>query len=373
MRNYLKNSTVLALAMAFIASHLILFITGGAAAKIQGDSTDLLYTIRDIKVDETAARASQARQTALEKAEVLAYQKLLQKLVQEDGRQRLPELSNAQIQSLVTAIEVVEEQSSSRRYLATLNIRFEPELVSQFLADNHVPHILSTGQGMLVLHGHRRGFDEILWERDPVLEDAHSRVDWVNRIRQYVFARGEIRERAAVTFREVQALSVPRALEISQLYGVGDALLISSDWQPSAYGPTLSYRYLSTDGDTGGEGQIEGAQGEAEAVAQMYEAVLNTIDGQWRSQLLVDTGVEGQIETLVPTTSLEVLTTVQRRLEDVTLIRDIQTKQVGLPFSKISFAYTGREEQLILSLRYAGLELGYYGQDRLLAPADGQQ
>ncbi|WP_262691724.1 DUF2066 domain-containing protein [Kordiimonas aestuarii] len=368
MHNYFRNSTIFSLAFVFFAGLSLLFTSSGASARAVEDSTDLLFTIRDIRVDETASRASEARETALEKAEMLAYQKLLGKLVQEDGRNRLPELSRSQVQGLVTALEVVEEQSSSRRYLATLNVRFEPGLVSQFLAKHNVPHVLSTGQGILVLHGHQRGLSEILWEGDPAIKTAHSQVDWVNRIRQYVFARGEIRERAAITFREVQALSAPQAREVAKLYGVQDALLIASRWHHSPGGPILEYCYLSTDNGMTGDGEIIGRENEAEAIAAMYEAVLEAIDTAWRSQLLVDTAVGGKIDVLVPSTSLDILTNVQARLADVTLVRDVRTLQVGLPFSKISFAYTGREEQLILSLRYAGLILGYYGEDRILAP-----
>ena len=368
MHNYFKNSMVFKLTIGFLVGFLSLSAQFSVPAAAEEDTTDRLFTIRDIKVDETASQASKAREAALASAEMQAYQKLLRKLVQEDGRARLPELSVAEVQSLITAIEVVEEQSSSRRYLATLNIRFEPGLVSQFLADHNVPHVLSTGQGILVLHGHRRGLSEILWEADPVVAEARNQVDWVNRIRQYVFARGEIRERAAVTFREVQALSVPQAQEVAKLYGVRDALLIASDWRYSAQGPVLDYHYLSTDGGMEGTGQITDMPDEAAAIAAMYEAVLEAIDTSWRSQLLVDTGVEGEMEMLVPTTSLDILTDVEARLDDVSLVRNVRILQVGLPFSKIAFAYTGREEQLVLSLQYAGLILGYYGRDRILTP-----
>jgi len=373
MHNYFKNSTVFRLTFAFIVA-VGLFLAGThMPAHADGDSTDRLFTIRDIKVDETASRASQARETALAKAEMLAYQKLLRKLVQEDGRMRLPELSRPEVQALITAIEVVEEQSSSRRYLATLNVRFEPGLVSQFLADHDVPHVLGTGQGILVLHGHRRGLDELLWERDTVLASARGKVDWVNRIRQYVFARGEISERAAITFREVQALQARQARDVAKLYGVRDALMIASDWYRTPDGPVLEYRYLSTDGNMSGEGRIEDIATEAEAVAAMYEIVLDTIDTAWRGQLLVDTGVEGQLEMLVPTTSLSVLTDVEQRLTEVSLVRNVRTLEIGLPFSRIAFGYTGREDQLILALRYAGLSLGYYGGERLLEPKTDEE
>lgn len=367
MHKYYRNSTVFQLAFAILVSLMLL---AGLFVPVQAgdDRTDRLFTIRDIKVDEVASRASQARETALEKAEMQAYQTLIRKLAQEDGRQRLPELARPEIQALITAIEVVEEQSSSRRYLATLNVRFEPNVVSDLLAKYNVPHVLSTGQGILVLHGHKRGLTELLWEQDQAVEAARERVDWVNRIRGYVFPRGEIAERAAVTFGEVQTLSAGEVKEIALRYGVRDALLISSEWTMGAYGPELSYRYRSTDGGMQGDGIIDDAPDEVTGLASMYENVLETIDSAWRSQLLVDTGTGGEIIALVPTTSLDVLTNIQARLEDVSLVREFRTVEIGLPFSRIAFSYTGREDQLVLALRYAGLDLGSYGRERLLGP-----
>ncbi len=365
MHKYFRNSTVFQLAFGILVG--LALLTGDfAPVYAQEDRTDRLFTIRDIKVDEVASRASQARETALERAELQAYQTLIRKLAQEDGRQKLPELTRPEIQSLITAIEVVEEQSSSRRYLATLNVRFEPGLVSELLAKYSVPHVLSTGQGILVMHGHKRGLTELLWEQDETIRAARERVDWVNRIREYVFPRGEISERAAITFAEVQALSSNEAKQVALRYGVRDALLIASEWTTSWDGPVLNYRYRSTDGNMQGEGMVDDAADEATALAAMYERVLDTIDSAWRSQLLVDTGVGGEIVALVPTTSLDILADIQARLKDVSLVRDARAIEIGLPFSRIAFSYTGREDQLVLALRYAGLDLSQYGRDRLL-------
>jgi hypothetical protein len=98
----------------------------------------------------------------------------------------------------------------------------------------------------------------------------------------------------------------------------------------------------------------------------MFEDVLEQIDTAWRDQLLVDTGTGGEMTALIPTTGLAVLTDIKKRLEDVTLVRNFNLMSVGLPFSKVSFHYTGREDQLVLALRYAGLTLDMYGEQKLL-------
>lgn len=347
----------------------VVFLPAGLAhAQTTEDPLDRLFTIQAVKVDETASRASQARETALEKAEHIAYATLMRKLTQPEGRDRLPTLTRVEIQSMISGIEVVSEQSSSRRYLATLNIRFEPGLVSQFLARYDVPHVLGTGRGILVLHAHARAFNGLLWERDGVLNEARAKVDWVNRIRQYVFPVGTMAERVAVTYEEVAAFDADDAKALARNYDVSSVMMLRSEWRNG----TLRYGYSSTDDGMTETGMTITAQDESQAVMMMYDAVLDRIDSAWRAQLLVDTGVGGEMEVLVPTTGIASFNRVMAQLEEVSLINSRKTLEIGLPVSRVWFKYTGREDQLRLALRYAGLNLEEYGRSRMLAVREGE-
>lgn len=370
MRKLLKNKTDWChFLRVFCLFFGVVFLLAPNAWAQTADSLDRLFTIREIKVDERASRASEARRTALAKAEIEAYDKLLRKITQPDGRAKLPPLTDQEKQALVSGIEVVEEQSSSRQYRATLNIRFEPGNVSRFLASHGVPHVLSTGRGILVLHAHREGLAEYLWQPNGPTRDARASVDWINRIRSYVFPRGEMRERVAVTSREIESMDAKGSEQIASLHNVQSVLMISSDWQQTDTGGVLNYRFLSSDGGLAANNTLEYADREAqtEALTAMFESVLENIDTAWREQLLVDTGTGGELSVVVPTTDLDVLTAVEQRLEGVTLVQGIKILSVGLPFSELSFAYTGREDQLVMALRYAGLTLEPYGEQRLLA------
>jgi len=335
----------------------------------QTDSLDRLFTIRELKVDETARRASDARRVALEKVEIIAYEKLLLKITQPEGRAVLPELTADEIRALISGIEVVEEQSSSRRYTASLNVRFEPGLVSQFLAEHSVPHVLSTGRGVLVLHAHKDMFSEYLWEPSPEILEARDTVDWVNRIRQYVFPRGELRERAAVTFGEVSNLKARAAYKIAQPLDVQSVLLISTEWVADESGAGLRFKFKSLDGQAEGAGRVDqqAAENEADVLRRGYEIILDKIDSEWRDQLLVDTGVGGELRAIVATSTGDVLSAVEARLGDVTLVNEFRILEVGLPFSVIEFHYTGREDQMKMALRYAGLNIEAYGDSKLIS------
>ncbi|MBL4837036.1 MAG: DUF2066 domain-containing protein [Kordiimonadaceae bacterium] len=333
------------------------------------ESLDRLFTIRAITVDVTAKRASDARDIALAQAQSEAYDKLLRKITQPEGRALLPVLSDVQRQALVSGIQIVKEQSSARHYIASLDIRFEPGKVSRFLAENKVPHVLGTGRGLMVLHAHTDGIGTFLWQPKAATLKANAAVDWINRIRTYVFPRGELAERAVVSYSEVAKFKTDNLQALALKYDVESLLLITSAWHEKGDGTgALSYEFHATDGDFEDKGHIDGAGTDAEAntQAQMFETVLEQIDSAWRDQLLVDTSTGGELRVLVPTTTADILPTIEKRLADVTLVHGFEVKSIGLPFSEVFFRYTGREDQLVLALRYGGLDLANYGEDRIL-------
>lgn len=361
---------------------MLLTVSGGSvnaqANSVQANaSLDQLFTIRDVKVDESDRSASRARQAALLKAEADAYQKLLTKLTQAEDRVRLPELTVAERQALISGIELVDEQTSSRRYVATLNVRFEPSSVSSFLAEHNVPHVLGTGSDILVLHSHQRGLINILWEPDESLSAARDSVDWVNRIRGYKFPRGELRERMAASAAEVAGLDEQAALAVGGVSGLDSVLLMSSKMMKKNDGSSiLMYQFLASDSGVVGEGAIPVEEGtpnldEAAAIVVMYEQVLENVDSSWRQRLLVDTGTQGTLEVLVPSLSLEDLAHVERSLAEISLVQSYQISAIGLPLSQFLINYTGRLDQLALALKFAGLELKPYGTQMIIERRDG--
>ncbi len=327
------------------------------------DSLDRLFMIREIKVDETARRASEAQRTALAKAELEAFDKLLLKITQPEGRAALPEISIQEKQSLISGLEIVEENSSSRRYTATLNVRFEPSLVSQFLAKYGVPHVLSVGRGLVVFHGHTDGLNDYLWQADATTVAARGQVDWINRIRNYTFPKASIKERALVSYGEIEELNLEKVETLTSFYNLPSVLFVHSRWD--AQKQQLKYEFKLSDNDFSGQGTVDSLD-EVSSQKQMFEAVLDQIDSVWRSQLLVDTGQGGELSVLLETSRFDQLIDVEKKLADVTLVQAVKIEQVGIPFSRISFRYTGREDQLIVSLQFAGLLLEQYGDERVL-------
>lgn len=108
-------------------------VTGAAAA-------DSLYDVAKVTVDTTAKNAVTARNIGMAKAEMQAMKILLNRLVPHSVLEQLPEFSREEIEDLVSGVAVRKEQTSTTRYIAILDVRFNEYAVKQFMADNAIPY-----------------------------------------------------------------------------------------------------------------------------------------------------------------------------------------------------------------------------------------
>lgn len=147
---------------------------------------DQLFTIRDVKIDESDRSSLIAREKGLEKSQRYAWQALIRKIVASKDFDRVPDLTLPQIMAMIRGIDYKEESRSGRRYIAVINIGFEPAKVTNFLSDHDIPHVLGAGTGVLLVHVHSQNGLNYMWEEDHAGRLAWQQVDSVNRLRTYI-------------------------------------------------------------------------------------------------------------------------------------------------------------------------------------------
>jgi len=171
------------------ARRLSLLVLLGAAALGQGGreaaAAQSLYDVAKITVDTTAKNAVAARANGMAQAQMRALKILLGRIVPLSVQAQLPEFTRTEVEELVTGVTVRKEQTSTTRYIATLDVRFNPYSVRQFLADYAIPMteeqapavtilpVMLTGQGVTgqgVTGGGEEGWRKA-WEG---LDLAHS-------------------------------------------------------------------------------------------------------------------------------------------------------------------------------------------------------
>ncbi|MFD0986929.1 hypothetical protein [Methyloligella solikamskensis] len=98
-----------------------------------------LYDVEKINVDVTAANAVAAQKKAMAEAQAKGAQVLFRRLVSPEAYDRLPQLSQAEVESLVTGVSIGQERYSTTRYIASLGVSYSEPGVQQLLASYGLP------------------------------------------------------------------------------------------------------------------------------------------------------------------------------------------------------------------------------------------
>ena len=121
----------IAVALIALLGGLAMLYAGWANAQVEGDrgiaplmvSTDI--NVSGIEINVTGDNAEEARQKGWREAQRMAWEKL-------GG----PDLSDSQLQGLVSAIVIQQEETGPRRYVATLGVAFDRQRASGYLGSS---------------------------------------------------------------------------------------------------------------------------------------------------------------------------------------------------------------------------------------------
>src|SRR5918996_1199331 len=145
----------------FIALLTALSLSGGALA--QASNT---YTVTGVDVDVTAPDAVQARQQGIAEARRKAAKMLIDRVVAPEDRVRVAIPGDASLEGMVRGIEFVRERSAPGRYIATLNVVFQPDPVKAWLGQAGVKVAETVSRAALVIP---------LWKGKAGGEPLHER------------------------------------------------------------------------------------------------------------------------------------------------------------------------------------------------------
>ena len=98
-----------------------------------------IFTISDIKVDVTDKNATIAKNKAMKNAQNTAFTKLLNRITLLPNGKEMPVLTEDEIVNLVQDLSVSDEKTSSVRYMASVNVRFNANEVQNLLQQNELP------------------------------------------------------------------------------------------------------------------------------------------------------------------------------------------------------------------------------------------
>lgn len=331
------------------------------------------FEVKGIVVDVTAKTAAAAREQALAEGEAMALRKLFQRLTLSSDAPRLPTVSGREVSTYVRDFDVAEEKTSSVRYIATLNYRFNAEAVRTLLRKSSLPFAETFSKPLLVLPVYQDGGRVSLWDEPNPWRQAWSERPASEGLVPTLLPLGDLTDIGTLNANQAIQGDVKRVGIIASRYGAGDTLVAHGVVKNN--GAVLEVR-LGRQGPTGSvahEIRTFSAQPGAAAGLVMTQAVtelVRTIEDAWKQDNLLQFGQPGVIPVVIPITNLADWLAIRDRLSTAAVVRQVDMVLMSLKEVRVNLHYLGDPDQLALTLGQADLTLERNeGEEWVLHPA----
>lgn len=118
---------------------VLLGLTALGGALSGAGAAETLFDVAKVAVDTKAKNAVAARRNGMAQAEMRGFKVVLDRIVPLSMQQQLPDFTKEEVELLVSGIAVRKEQTSTTRYIALLDVRFDPYAVKQLLTSYGIP------------------------------------------------------------------------------------------------------------------------------------------------------------------------------------------------------------------------------------------
>ena len=338
------STILLALATAFS-------LCGAALA--QGSTT---YTVTGVDVDVTAPDAVQARQQGIAEARRKAAKMLVDRVVAPEDRARVTTPSDASLEGMVRGIEFVRERSAPGRYIATLNVVFQPDPVKAWLGQSGVKVADTMSRPALVVP---------LWKGPAGVEPLNDNNAWREAWRTLdtsstavpvTVIRGDQLDQSAVTAEELYVGNVSAIARLNERYRA--PTIIVAIVEGNKDGGPLTVGGLRYDAQTGARSEIPRTTvPDSTQLATAAQQIHQKLDEQWRSVATVRRDSQDTIDVYVPIRALGDWVQVRQRLGSVPAVKGVVVRQLETDRAELRLEYFGTPDELQRTLASAGLVL----------------
>lgn len=292
-----------------------------------------VYTIRDIKVDESADTVIEARQKAFGYAKLVGAQQMLARITLPEDLSGADNLfiDQATAALLAAAVDVEEETAGAGRYRGSLAVVFNPANVRQFLEENEIPFTDQPAPRAVII---------------PIATSGNAyawRAAWgdesVGHLAPTVTSRSSGYD-ASVVWEDISG-------DVA-LYGAKRGILASLTGRQGGYRVTLSSITPSGVRELGTTPRVATMSAAADAAADL-------LDQDWKQTSIIRESRRTLIEATVLYTSLAEWNTLRGALARSPLVSDFQTRAVARDGAVVAFVFAGDGERLTTDLRDRGV------------------
>lgn len=302
-----------------------------------------MFSASGIQVDVTAENAAVAREQALSDGQKRALMVVMERITPSYVVEQLPELVPDDIINMVQDMSVLNEKTSAVRYMATLEVRFNPDSVRDLLRQNGLPYVRTSGKPLLILPVYKKSASAspVLWSEDNAWLRA-----WVNRKTESYMVPlmvpiGDQSDAAVLDVDMVKKGNLAAATELAGRYDAEGILIV----EMTRKGSSFAVRGMAMDETTASEipnfsFTVPMTKNTQRTLALAVRKVVEHLEGVWKREQMVQFNDAASIVAMVPVSDLKQWELIQSRLTRIPLISSykLQAARAGVLQLTIFFA-----------------------------------
>ena len=306
----------------------------------------------DVSVDVTDKSASIARERAMAEANRAAFVEVVGKITDTQGASKLSAMPVEHLVNFIKEVAVLDEKSSAVRYIATLRITFNQDLLKTYMHEQNIPFLLQTSNSIMVV---------------PVYVDVMSSLDENNLWSQ---AWKLAKSTGNVVFKDFFAnsynsdvMSVDDALSLNDvalkkiysMNGVDDVYIAVAEKTPNGIDIKL-HSYINGSNAFEPVGSISGDYVWSHGVDEVIEQIVASS----RKQEILQNQESHEIVLLYDYVNLKDLINMENRLKNIAYVKNLQMDAVGGNRVQYKLTHIGSIDKFESALREKGLSLEKY-------------
>lgn len=264
----------------------------------------------------------------------------------------------------MAGFSIVEEKTSSIRYIATLDFRFKAHAVRSVLENHGIRHTVSAAPPVVVVPVLIAANKGILWDHPNPWRDAWYEQSSDSTLVPTIVPPGDLEDIATIGVEHAIQGDTASLMALAQRFGTQDALVAVATVEPDAVGrlPQIEVKithYSEGKQDVSKTKVFQGEPGESVValLARASASVNADLQERWWSNTVVDSGQSGVVSAVIPVGSLSEWLIVRARLERIPIIREMEVVLLTREEVRINLHFVGGEESLSEALQRSDLEL----------------
>ncbi|MDX2225282.1 MAG: DUF2066 domain-containing protein [Rhodospirillaceae bacterium] len=321
------------------------------------------FLVSAVPVDVTANDTVSARERGLLQGRVAAFRRLMERLVARDTLATLPLPTPTEIVDMVQEFSIANERSSAVRYLADLNVKFNPIAVRSFLGARQVAFAELASQPLVVVTVLQADpfTPPVLWSDPDPWAAAWTRVLPRDGLVPFVLPLADIADFAALTVDQVLGRDAEALARFAARYQAGGVLIATAARTvESADAIQVSVTEVRNSGavfDAMVPMAGLGAPSPDDALAAAAAAAAEQVEEAWKSRNMLQSGVGGDVVAMADVVQLSDWLDIKARLEQVPLVSRVEMQAMTRRRVQMAITHVGTVAQLQSAMALQALDL----------------